>query len=83
MRYGRPTNDRKEETIKLRLNGRMRRWIANAAYSQGLTMSEFIRVLIAKDMGERHKDLTDDDMATERHPQLIGNDLTETHTKEI
>lgn len=50
MRIGRPTLDKKEQTLKLRLNDEMREWIEKNADSNGVTMSEYIRGLIEDDM---------------------------------
>lgn len=50
MRIGRPTQDKKEQTLKLRLNDEMREWIEKNADSNGVTMSEYIRGLIEDDM---------------------------------
>ena len=50
MRTGRPTTDKKEQTIKLRLNDEMRRWIERQSYKAGVSMSEYIRELIRMDM---------------------------------
>lgn len=50
MRIGRPTLDKKEQTLKLRLNDEMREWIEKNADSNGVTMSEYIIGLIEDDM---------------------------------
>lgn len=42
--------DRKEQTLKLRLNDEMREWIERNANFAGVTMSEYIRGLIEDDM---------------------------------
>lgn len=44
------SNDPKETTIKLRINELMRNHIENCAKQQAITMSEYIRKLIHKDM---------------------------------
>lgn len=50
MLHGRQTTDPKEQTIKLRLNETMRSWIEKQAYGDGISMSEYIRQLVLKDM---------------------------------
>ena len=50
MNTGRPTLDKKEQTLKLRLNDEMREWIERRAYENGISMSEYIRNLIEADM---------------------------------
>lgn len=50
MRMGRPTIDKKESTIKLRLNDEMREWIEVKADEANVSMSEYIRYLIKCDM---------------------------------
>ena len=54
MRTGRPTSDKKEQTLKLRLNEEMREWVEEQSDRQGISMSEYIRCLIEADM-ERWK----------------------------
>ena len=53
MITGRPTLDKKDRTLKLRLNDDMRTWIERKAYHNGVTMSEYIRILIKRDMFNR------------------------------
>ena len=50
MRTGRPTSDKKEQTLKLRLNDDMREWVERRSDSEGISMSEYIRNLIKCDM---------------------------------
>lgn len=50
MRTGRPTSDKKEQTLKLRLNEEMREWVEAQSDRQGISMSEYIRCLIEADM---------------------------------
>lgn len=50
MKTGRPTSDKKEQTLKLRLNDEMREWIERRSYECGISMSEYIRNLIEADM---------------------------------
>lgn len=50
MRTGRPTADRKDSTVKLRLNDEMRNWIDNTAKRKGVSASELIRQIIEKEM---------------------------------
>lgn len=50
MRTGRPTTDKKESTIKLRLNDDMREWVEAKADEANVSMSEYIRCLIRCDM---------------------------------
>ena len=47
---GRTTNDPKETTIKLRINDDMRNHIEKKSKSKSITMSEYVRNLIRKDM---------------------------------
>ena len=49
-RTGRPTLDKKEQTIKLRLNDEMRAWIEKRSQAEGISMSEYIRGIIEADM---------------------------------
>lgn len=49
-RKGRQTNDPKETTIKLRINDDMRNHIEKKSKSKSITMSEYVRNLIRKDM---------------------------------
>lgn len=53
MRTGRPTVDKKETTLKLRLNDDMREHIENRAKRNGISMSEYLRGLIKADMYKR------------------------------
>lgn len=50
MRTGRQTQDKKDSTLKLRLNDKMRSWVERRAGEQTISMSEFIRILIEDDM---------------------------------
>ena len=52
MRIGRPTIDKKESAIKLRLNDDMREWIEMMAKNHEISMSEYIRKLILEDIRE-------------------------------
>lgn len=52
MRIGRPTIDKKESTIKLRLNDDMREWVETMAKSNEVSMSEYIRQLILENIRE-------------------------------
>lgn len=45
---GRPTDDPKETTIKLRLSTDMRQFVEEQARNQGITLSEYIRNIIAE-----------------------------------
>lgn len=49
---GRPTLDKKDSTLKLRLNDEMRDWIERRSCEEGISMSEYLRELIKADMGE-------------------------------
>ena len=51
MNAGRPTLDKKSQTLKLRLNDAMRDWVEGCACGKGVSMSEYIRELIRADMG--------------------------------
>jgi len=50
MNAGRPTLDKKSQTLKLRLNDEMRDWVEECACDKGVSMSEYIRELIRDDM---------------------------------
>ncbi len=50
---GRPTLDKKEQTIKLRINDDMRSWIERMSCAEGISMSEYIRELIRRDMNTK------------------------------
>jgi predicted DNA-binding protein len=50
MRTGRPTTDKKESTMKLRLNDDMREWVEQRAENRNVSMSGYIRELIKRDM---------------------------------
>jgi len=50
MRIGRPTLDKKDQTLKLRLNDEMREWVEQRANEDGISMSEYIRNLIDDDI---------------------------------
>lgn len=52
MRTGRPTLDKKDSTLKLRLNDDMRLWAEMRAKRLDISLSEYIRVLIRHDMRE-------------------------------
>lgn len=47
---GRPTLDKKEQTLKVRINDEERDWIEDRADAEGVSMSEYIRWLIDDDM---------------------------------
>lgn len=50
MRTGRPTSDKKDTNIKLRLNDDMREHIEKMAKRKDISMSEYLRSLIESDM---------------------------------
>lgn len=50
MRTGRPTDNRKDTTLKLRLNDGMREHIEKMAKQKSISMSEYLRCLIESDM---------------------------------
>ena len=50
MRTGRPTSDKKDANIKLRLNDDMREHIEKMAKRKDISMSEYLRSLIESDM---------------------------------
>ena len=50
MRTGRPTDEKKDNTLKLRLSEDMRQHIEKMASNRGISMSEYIRHLIESDM---------------------------------
>ena len=47
---GRPTTDKKEQAIKLRLNDEMRLWIEAESLKAGVPMSEFVRAVLREAM---------------------------------
>ena len=49
-RLGRPTLDKKDQTLKLRLNDDMRSWVEERADEEGISMSSYLRELIRLDM---------------------------------
>lgn len=49
-KLGRPTLDKKDQTLKLRLNDDMRSWVEERADDEGISMSEYLRELIRLDM---------------------------------
>lgn len=51
MRTGRHTNDKKDSTVKLRLNDDMRNWLDSTAQKKGISVSELLRQLILQAMG--------------------------------
>lgn len=50
MRTGRPTYDKKDATLKLRINDDMREHIEKMAKRKNISMSEYVRCLIQSDM---------------------------------
>ena len=50
MRTGRPTDDKKDTTLKLRLSDDMRQHIEKMASKRGISMSEYIKHLIESDI---------------------------------
>ena len=54
---GRPTTDKKGESIRIRLNEEMRLYINDKSLRTGKTISEIFREYITKDMKESHADL--------------------------
>lgn len=50
MRTGRPTDDKKDTTLKLRLNDDMRNHIERMSEKKNISMSEYLRLLILSDM---------------------------------
>lgn len=57
LNTGRPTLDPKPQTVKLRLNDAMRDWVEQCSDREGISMSEYIRELIRRDM-RSHNALT-------------------------
>ena len=59
MRTGRPTQDKKDYNIKLRINSKMRVHIENKCNSLGISMSDYVRTLIQSDicrpLDQQHK----------------------------
>lgn len=52
-RIGRPTLDKKDCTLKLRLNEEMREYVDFMSSLCGISMSEYMRELIRLDMSRR------------------------------
>jgi predicted DNA-binding protein len=52
MRAGRYTDDKKDSTVKLRLSGDMREQLEDKARHGSVSISEYIRNLIAEDLQE-------------------------------
>lgn len=50
LNSGRPTSDKKGESIRIRLNERMREYINNKSLRTGKSISEIFREYIEKDM---------------------------------
>ena len=46
---GRPTTDKKEQALKIRMNDAARAWVEQRSQEEGVSMSEFIRFLIEMD----------------------------------
>lgn len=54
-RTGRPTEDRKSESIRIRLNDEMRSYMESKSRKTGKSISELFREYIEKDMGSSSK----------------------------
>lgn len=50
MRCGRQTIDKKDSTIKLRVNDEMRKYLESQSKVKLVSISEYVRNLIEKDM---------------------------------
>ena len=50
MNTGRPTSDKKGESIRIRLNEDMRQYVERKSKATGKSISEIFREYIAKDM---------------------------------
>ena len=50
MRTGRPTSEKKDGMLILRLPEDMKEWIGTQSYKQNMSMSEFIRAMIREEM---------------------------------
>lgn len=50
MRAGRHTTDKKDSTVKLRLNDDMRKWLDSVASRKGISVSELLRQIIGQAM---------------------------------
>lgn len=53
MRTGRPTNDKKDYVIQLRVNDRQKEYVKKMSIRNGVSESEFIRGLINKNLGRQ------------------------------
>ena len=51
---GRPTLDKKEYNIKLRVDSDMRSWIEKMSLISGVSMSDYLRILIESDMSNKY-----------------------------
>lgn len=52
MRTGRPTNDKKDSVIQLRVNSEQKKYISSKAKRMQITESEFVRGLIKSNMAK-------------------------------
>ena len=52
-RQGRQTTDPKVYTLKFRINDEMRIYIENVSKKRGITASEYLRLLVKKDMDSK------------------------------
>ncbi len=50
MRTGRSTDDKKDSDIKLRINEDTRRFIEEMSSREGISMSEYIRLVLSREM---------------------------------
>lgn len=50
MPRGRPTSDRKNNPIRVRLNEEMRDWVEKKSESTGITISQIIRDMIENEI---------------------------------
>lgn len=50
MPHGRPTNDPKRDSIRVRLNNEMRDWLFQKSQKEKKTVSQIIRDIITRDM---------------------------------
>lgn len=52
MRTGRPTEENKNETLQIRVPYRQSKWLKIRAYRENITVSEYVRQIIEKEMDD-------------------------------
>lgn len=67
---GRPTADRKGESIRIRLNDDMRAFVDNKARRTGKSVSEIFRDYVSKDMYSTYRGGKDGDRREKKYSQI-------------